>query len=884
MLFRKTCFASGVVAMVAALAGLSTALGQQPLPVLDYLAGRAARMAADLPPLPATLDAWKAERKELVAKLETTLSLPDRQPMKAAVTYARQRGDLTVEEVAYLWADQTYVSANVIRNARADGRQPAIVIPSGWLGHYTFATYRKFVDSLASQGFVVLFIDDPRTGRRQAPRAGLYAAASAAGTQVAGVQVFDALRGLDYVLTRDDVDPKRIGIAGLAEGAMQAYLAAALEERFRFVAAVAGTTTYEALAAATAAGKGPEDPSAFVAGILRFADMDRLAACVAPRPLLVAGSFGDDELLTKGYDRVLRTLKSVYGLYETEERLCRLPDQGVEDTTPYVGEIGRWFAADVFPTRRASKAATLPSGKPEDLDFDIMHYLQHRIADAATSPDAVPSSKTQWQASRQQTRAWLDTTCGLKDLRPAPDKVVDTSEADGLVTERLALGIDADLLCPAVLVRPAETAGVRHAAVVLSHDDRQCAAEAKIAEAARQLAAAGYWVIVPEHASAHPQSPQPLADPQRPSFYGDETARFYGPADLVGLPPLALRVADDLAAVRHLAARGEVDPARIVLAGLGLGGVDAALAAVLDERIAGVASIDATTLRDWAVSGAPGESRFLHMMPYLPSMLGQIDFDGVYAALAPRPLTVVRLKNGWPRSGFEQCANTASAAYRLGQASGALLALGPRGITEELQEGLPEGLQKQLVAAAGTPVPRPPRPGIVGTPEGLTSRRTVDSASGLVWIVAEMSGFDQELIDGGYELQTWSFFNDNGDAQKGRAITPLLLHKKDNTYTLLGIGKTRLNTGTGLQSFPFEPVDGYAVVREGCFFGWHTGDAQGKTNPGVVEFEDAPDCQMVILAPDGQTPGPGLTVGTTLREQARYPRQYSVMAVSKKRQ
>ena len=49
---------------------------------------------------------------------------------------------------------------------------------------------------MARQGFVVLFIDDPRTGKRQAPYAGLYATASAVGIQGAGIQVFDALRGL----------------------------------------------------------------------------------------------------------------------------------------------------------------------------------------------------------------------------------------------------------------------------------------------------------------------------------------------------------------------------------------------------------------------------------------------------------------------------------------------------------------------------------------------------------------------------------------------------------------------------------------------------------------------------------------------------------------
>ncbi len=78
---------------------------------------------------------------------------------------------------------------------------------------------------MAKLGYVVLFIDDPHIGKRRAPYAGLYAASSAAGIPVMGIQVFDTLRGLDYLLTRGDVDPGRIGLAGLCQGAEQVWLA-----------------------------------------------------------------------------------------------------------------------------------------------------------------------------------------------------------------------------------------------------------------------------------------------------------------------------------------------------------------------------------------------------------------------------------------------------------------------------------------------------------------------------------------------------------------------------------------------------------------------------------------------------------------------------------
>jgi len=68
-------------------------------------------------------------------------------------------------------------------------------------------------------------------------------------------------------------------------------------------------------------------------------------------------------------------------------------------------------------------------------------------------------------------------------------------------------------------------------------------------------------------------------------------------------------------------------------------------------------------------------------------------------------------------------------------------------------------------------------------------------------------------------------------------------------------------------------------VGDGYFFGWHTGDLKGKTNPGVVEFEDSPDTRMIILAAGG---GRKPKAGATYRVQSQFPRNYSVMAVSKK--
>ena len=86
MVFRKTCFALWVGLVVAVLVNVS--YGQESLPILEYLGQRAAQMAADLPPVPNNLDDWEKHRAELLKELAVVLSLPAREPMKAAVTDA----------------------------------------------------------------------------------------------------------------------------------------------------------------------------------------------------------------------------------------------------------------------------------------------------------------------------------------------------------------------------------------------------------------------------------------------------------------------------------------------------------------------------------------------------------------------------------------------------------------------------------------------------------------------------------------------------------------------------------------------------------------------------------------------------------------------------
>ncbi|NQT17319.1 MAG: dienelactone hydrolase family protein, partial [Planctomycetes bacterium] len=795
-MLKRICLPLGSVCLAGLLVGMSQAA--ESLSVLEYLGTRASKMAAKLSAVPDNRDDWQSRAAEIRRELSGVLALPQREPMKAAVVGRKEQDDLVIEEVMYLWAERAYVSGNVIRRKDSTRRSPGLVVPPGWLGHYTQPCYKSFVLHMARLGYVVLFIDDPHIGKRQAPYAGLYAVASAAGSQVMGIQVFDTLRGLDYMLTRADVDPGRIGVVGLCQGSEQAWLAGALETRFQFVVPVCGTTTYEGWARMPAfEGVALSDPSPYVAGVLGFTDWDRIDACIAPRPVLVVSNSGDNWWPVSGYEKVVETMSKVYSLHEAGDQFRHVRDLRSHDMTPYIPEIAPWIESQV-ESLAVSEEMPLPCCEPEDPDFKMLRYFQRRIAAGAESFPAEFAARTDWEAYRDELVKWLRQACDLASMQPGADEVVEVTEKDAVVVERLSLSLDTDFRCPALLIHPAGKAQQKRPSLILSHRSGQCMTSPEVVQSAERLAAKGYWVIVPEHASLDPASLQPVASRRLVSFYGV--------GDTVGLPPLALRVADLLAAFRYLGGRPEIDRQRIVAAGLGVGGIDACLAAVLERGIAGVASIDVTTFRDWAEQVAPEKLNFTRIMPYLPSMLTKTDLDYCFAAVAPRPLLVARLVDGWPESGFQQVEAMASHVYGLCETDAGLVALGPRGASEAREESEPDGVGKQLIAAARALMPAPPTPGMVGTEEGLQSRQVVDSAGGIVWVVSEIGGFEQEFVDDGYHLDTWSFFNDNGAAQQGRVITPVILRREGDRYKLTGIGATRTNTGEGLQTFAFEVV------------------------------------------------------------------------------
>lgn len=95
-----------------------------------------------------------------------------------------------------------------------------------------------------------------------------------------GQRVWDALRCLDYLETRPEVDPARIAVAGLSLGGETTMYVAALDERVKAACSSGWLTTVENM-------KHGHCPCWNFPGLEQHFDFADIFACVAPRPLVL---------------------------------------------------------------------------------------------------------------------------------------------------------------------------------------------------------------------------------------------------------------------------------------------------------------------------------------------------------------------------------------------------------------------------------------------------------------------------------------------------------------------------------------------------------------------------------------------------------------------
>jgi dipeptidyl aminopeptidase/acylaminoacyl peptidase len=187
--------------------------------------------------------------------------------------------------------------------------------------------------------------------------------------------VWDVMRLIDYLETRDDVDAGRIGLTGISKGGMEAYLAAAADPRIAVVVPLIGVQSFrwaldhgawdsrawtlrEALVAAAADAKTGID-AAFMRkfydrvapGVRAEFDGPAMLPLIAPRPLLVINGDSDPRTPVAGVRECVAAAAREYKAQGVPERLVLhlQPDTGHQVTPEADRAMLAWFERWLVP-------------------------------------------------------------------------------------------------------------------------------------------------------------------------------------------------------------------------------------------------------------------------------------------------------------------------------------------------------------------------------------------------------------------------------------------------------------------------------------------------------------------------------------------------------
>jgi dienelactone hydrolase len=169
-----------------------------------------------------------------------------------------------------------------------------------------------------------------------------------AGFTWAGVMFWDDVRTVDYLLTRPEVDPRRIGCVGLSLGGVRSAHVAALDDRIKAAVVVGWMTSFP-----TQLKRRVVNTIGFtklVPGLYRYLDYPDVASLAMPTPLLVINGSKDELFELSGVHASFEKLAACYRKAGVPERLrTRLYDTPHEFNREMQTEAWGWLEKHLGP-------------------------------------------------------------------------------------------------------------------------------------------------------------------------------------------------------------------------------------------------------------------------------------------------------------------------------------------------------------------------------------------------------------------------------------------------------------------------------------------------------------------------------------------------------
>jgi len=383
-----------------------------------------------------TKEAWETHKPKLREQFFDMMGLwplPAKTDLRATITGTVEGDGFVVEKVLYQSRPGLYVTGNLYK-PKAAGKYPAILYVCGHgnfvdkgISYGSKVPYQYHPAWFAAHGYVCLILDTVELGEIRGEHHGTYSRGmwwwQSRGYTPAGVELWNGIRGLDYLQSRPDVDPDKLGLTGRSGGGATSWWIAAADERVKAVVPVAGIVD---LHAQVNEGLNERLKKGVITGhcdcmfhinTYRW-DFAMIAALIAPRPCLLGNSDVDDIFPVPGYRRLAAKVRKVYALYGAEDKFDLLETKGPHTDTPEL-RIGidkwmnRWLKNDTatkveddLPAKLTPQQLKVFDKAPEGALNEVIHETFVPMA-TLELPASDKVAKEWWAGKKDQLMTGL---------------------------------------------------------------------------------------------------------------------------------------------------------------------------------------------------------------------------------------------------------------------------------------------------------------------------------------------------------------------------------------------------------------------------------------------------------------------------------------------
>ena len=373
--------------------------------------------------------------------------LPERTPLNLTTAGMLDRKDYIVERLHFQSRPGVYVPGNLYRPAQTAGPLPAILY---LCGHSPAGKaqdqYQRHGAWFARHGYVAFVLDTIEVGEGSGNHHGTFSLGRwdwfSRGYTPAGIEVWNAMRALDYLETRADVDARRFGVTGLSGGGGVSWFLSAADERIKCAAPCCQSgNIVQHIVDRTIDN---HCDCAFWINYYRWCWPD-IGALIAPRPMLVASASDDLIWRPYAYRDVVRRLRRHYAALGAPKNIALVEDKAPHSYTPKLRRaVMAWFNLHLKNDRRPVKDDLAGYIEPEK---NLNVFRGKRPGNDRTGQvfrllppkEEIfePASGGQWRAHQSKTLAALRGLT-FRNLKPPAPHFIETRAEGASSTYRTA--------------------------------------------------------------------------------------------------------------------------------------------------------------------------------------------------------------------------------------------------------------------------------------------------------------------------------------------------------------------------------------------------------------------------------------------------------------